>query len=479
MKRIFLPLVILLSTMSFMASCLGDDTEYATYYSDTAITAFSLGTLNRTVDTISSTGEDSSYTTTVTGSNYAFYIDQAQGLIYNNDSLPLGTDAEHVICSVSSKNSGLIVIKYIDSDTLDYYSSTDSIDFTSPREFRVYSTDGQSYRKYTVSVNVHQEAADSFNWSNPATISDFTNFTGMKAVALNDNLLLFGSNGSNTTIYATNIEDGSSWSEYTTNITLDADAYKNAVAFSDYVYTISNGSIYLTKDGTNWTEISDGTSYDGSGKVSQLIGGGSEYLYALNTDGGISISKDNGFTWAKDSIVANSPMLPVQNLGAGYFALKTNDDTERIIMTGLRNITEHPSDSVTMVWSKLEEYASGSNQHGWIYYDEVNGQQLPSLTNIQMIRYGDVLVAMGGTPLGTTTATAFSNIYTSEDNGISWQDNDSYVLPEGFTNNGSDVFAISTDKNKRLWIIYGGDGTVWRGRLNKLGWTTYQKSFTE
>ena len=74
MRRIFRPVVILLSAAFLAASCLGDDdTSDITYYSDTAITSFSLGTLNRTMYTKTSDGKrDSSYTDVVDGCEYIF-----------------------------------------------------------------------------------------------------------------------------------------------------------------------------------------------------------------------------------------------------------------------------------------------------------------------------------------------------------------------------------------------------------------------
>ena len=53
---------------------------------DTAITAFSLGSLDRYTKT--KAGKDTLLKANVTGSDYKFYIDQAQRKIYNVDSLP-------------------------------------------------------------------------------------------------------------------------------------------------------------------------------------------------------------------------------------------------------------------------------------------------------------------------------------------------------------------------------------------------------
>ncbi len=164
MKRIFTPLAMLLATAVLCASCLSSEEEEYTYYDDTAITAFTLGTLNKYTHTTTSAGNDSLITTTVTGSNYEFYIDQLQRLIYNPDSLPVGTDASKVVCTISTKNAGTVLIKHENSDSVMYYTSTDSIDFSIPRQLIVYSQSGKTFREYEVRVNVHQQEADDMHW---------------------------------------------------------------------------------------------------------------------------------------------------------------------------------------------------------------------------------------------------------------------------------------------------------------------------
>lgn len=74
-----LQVFILLISMAWIASSCLDDNEYEYEYpNDTAITAFSLGTVDRYVHTLSSKGEDSVYTEDVDGSEYKFYIDQVK-----------------------------------------------------------------------------------------------------------------------------------------------------------------------------------------------------------------------------------------------------------------------------------------------------------------------------------------------------------------------------------------------------------------
>ena len=70
------------------------------------------------------------------------------------------------------------------SESLKYFYSTDSTDFSVPRDFNVYSNSGVAYRKYTVRVNVHKENAEDFVWKKMTTDNALAGLVGMRAVAL-------------------------------------------------------------------------------------------------------------------------------------------------------------------------------------------------------------------------------------------------------------------------------------------------------
>ena len=149
MNKLFSHVVILIAAALSLTSCLSDNDESeTTYYTDTAISSFSLGTLNITYHTKASDG--------VTNKTIA-----------NSDSLPKGTDAAHCLATINTVNSGSVVLVLkatTGKDSLAYYSSSDSIDFSSPVRIRVYNMTLTAYREYTVKVNVHQEEENQFEW---------------------------------------------------------------------------------------------------------------------------------------------------------------------------------------------------------------------------------------------------------------------------------------------------------------------------
>ena len=238
MKRNILSLTTLLLTVVLFASCLGnDDNNNTTYYGDTAITSFSISTINADLTTTAHDGSDSIYSGTISVSAYRFYIDQVNGLIYNPDSLPSNVKVTAVLPSVGTKNSGVVVYKDDDSDSIFYYSTCQGIDFTNPREMTVYSQDGMSYRTYNVKVNVHKEKADSFAWGNTyANVDKLTTLTSMKAVSLNGKMFVFGNDGTEAKLYAASENNFAAWQEVTPNVALAVDAYKNVIVRNNVAY---------------------------------------------------------------------------------------------------------------------------------------------------------------------------------------------------------------------------------------------------
>lgn len=153
----------MLSIALCMTSCLKDDDTQVTYPNDMVITSFSLSAVNRYVTKTTSAGKDTTTKVKLASGLPVFTIDQYRQLIYNTKPLPAGCDVEHVIASITGKGS--FVIKGMNSDSLTFYSNTDSIDFSQPREIRVYALDGSGYRAYQVTVNKQETDNQDILWN--------------------------------------------------------------------------------------------------------------------------------------------------------------------------------------------------------------------------------------------------------------------------------------------------------------------------
>lgn len=453
MNRNISSFFIILTGACLLSSCLNNnDEDETTYYEDTAITAFSVGTINVYHSTKAKDGvTDSLYSTKLTGSTYKFNIDQLQSNIYNPDSLPIGTDAAHVLVTVTTKNSGSVALLNRGSngqDSLSYFSSTDSLDFTTPRTLRVYNMRGSSYKDYTVNVNVHKQDGDAFQWY--STTVDLSDVGARKFVALGSDLYLFGLKGNSTVGYH---KSGTSWQEL--SVSLDSKAYINMVAVGNYLYTVNNGYLCRSTDGESWNTVGPAQG------ITQLIGSSDSKLYAI-TDKGIEYSTDEGNSWITDNIDSDAELLPDEDINFICTPSQVNSNTDNLVLIGNRN-------GKTMVWSKVDENGNTESTEPWAYFtdDEYNRMTLPYLKYLQVIDYNDGLLAIGGD---------YSYFYFSQDYGLTWSIATAYTLPSDYA--GSIIpCALIHDDNNTIYFCMEGKDNILTGRLAKLGWQTEQKIF--
>lgn len=463
-RKFILAIVMMAATLTSLTACLGDDVEVV-YYDDAAITSFTLGTLNRTMHTKSKAGLDSTYVKSVSCSNYVFQINQQLGEIWNADSLPLGIDAKRVICTINAKNGGSIALQNIDSDTLNAYNSADSIDFSQPRKFHVFSNSMQGKRVYTVKVNVHQSEPDTCLWTRMvAENAEIGALTDMKAVTLGNTLLLYGNAGGESKVYSTDINDGISWKALTTSIALDAEASKSIVQKGSMLYTISGGKVLSSEDGGTWTEICATTNR-------KLVAASTVRLYALSADGKL-MSSVNGADWTEETLDDDAAQLPTE--GVAYVAKpsQTNADTDRIMIIGNRSLETYPDDITAKVWTKIDEYSDGARPAAWNYvaFQPHNKFKAPRAKNWQIINYdGENIKAICGKGEGASENAPLAQIYNSVDNGITWQKDKKMYLPAAMKSSDSE-FAMVKDANNMVWIICGETGQVWKGRINRVAW---------
>ena len=164
MKKYIHVLCAALTCVVLYTSCMNsDDNSSAVVYDDMAITGFRLTSINRLVHSTTKAGKDTVIKKTL-ANPVPFTINQETYEIYNVDSLPYGCDTKHVLANITSKNNGQIMIKSLVGDTLSFYRSTDSIDFSKPRVLEVYTSDLKAYRSYTVEVNVRQYDNSTMQW---------------------------------------------------------------------------------------------------------------------------------------------------------------------------------------------------------------------------------------------------------------------------------------------------------------------------
>lgn len=477
MKIKFLPLIaVLFAATSIMTSCLDNDVEQITYTSETSITGFSLGTLN--IDRIGKdqNGEDSAYVDTLDCSNYPFTINQLTREIENKDSLPYGTHIDKVITNVTY-DAGILVYKPKGAEKDTLWTSTDSIDFSgdtyctstnknSPIEFKVWAYSNAIGQAYKVKINVHLQVPDTIAWKKFDNSFSNKNLSKQKAVYANGKVYVFGENGGTHIEYSDVSNDNpTSWVAVTKNVPADIDTY-SATACAGYIYFLAGTDKQLYKLDANSNEI---TSVN-TETFEMLIGGNDikSELYAVKEGekGKKSgIYKEN--TWTED---ANPfTLFPA---GKPFFSNTTTASYNSDITTtiALCNSTT-ANDTAALVFNRI------SSDNKW--EKRMQNLPLPNLENVTMIYYDGKLYAFGG---GYGEIKPFSQFYCSTDNGLCWRPvTECMAFPAEFSelytaHSKNYSCAVTpkleseTSRGNFIWIVWE-DGSICRGRINRLGFT--------
>lgn len=473
MGMFYRPLCVLSCALLALASCLSnnDSDSEATLYSDAALTSFGISTARIYTHTKSQSGADSVYVKTNSSmSVYPFSINQLTGEVTNADSLPYGTDPTRMLVAFSTKNSGVAAICSLTDNTPYQLSTTDSIDFSTPRNIEVRSTDGTAVHSYTVTVNIHQQKGDSVRWEKTTEDSRFANLVGMKAINLGNSVYVYGSDGTSAHIYSAS-NDGTTW-DAVDGQALGADAYKNVAVRhyssseqTDTLFVLDNGKVFYSNDGETFNYLHDATG------IKRLVGASTRELYAIADDGSLMVSTDNGASWLADSVGSSMAYMPTADMGYVYNGFEYGDGIEYLMLTGNRSATDYADDSKAVVWSRICDSDAKSKDNVWMCVSEnaPTSSALPRLSNLCVLPYANVCLAFGGAGIGKCDNEAFSHFYVSRDGGITWQIDTAYSTPDDF-DKSCDCFAATADQAGNVWIICGGSGQVWRMTKNSAIW---------
>ena len=210
--------VLFLSLLAIFSCSRSEDDGY-TLSPYAYIKSFSIADIRSSYPSFTSDGRDTTVVKTVSMGSFAFTINQLTGEIYNNDSLPFATDVTKVVISLSAEGVPSI---YDDSTSLyEAISKSDSIDFTAPRKFRVYSNDAQYHKDYTISINVHQVDPEMMVWAQMPAVDAVV---PVRAIELDGNMYLFGKDSEGAAVVSvTAIDDANVWSTAgVTGLSVDA-----------------------------------------------------------------------------------------------------------------------------------------------------------------------------------------------------------------------------------------------------------------
>lgn len=193
-----------------------------------------------------------------------FSIDLDNGVIFNADSLPKGTDVTKLIASITFANTmtkaDLIFKKDNQTDTTVNYlkNATDSIDFTHPVKLEVTAQDGVSDYTYIIKVNVHQMDPDTIVWAKMAVSqlpSRMENPVAQKTIWHDSTAycLVEENNGSYTLSICENLNDGN-WTKQQIEFGFNP-SIESLTSGSDRFWILDQqGLLYSSFDMMSWTE---------------------------------------------------------------------------------------------------------------------------------------------------------------------------------------------------------------------------------
>lgn len=440
MNKSILSWTLVLLSVLFISSCNNDDgTVLAT---DCYIRNFTLGNVKRVINSKTTSGNDTTYLVSYAAGYYPMVIDQVAGTIENKDSLLVNSLVSAILVNIES--SGTVVYRKIDRENeWNEYSKSDSIDFTSPLVFRVYTADNSIWRDYAVKLNVHQQDGDVLQWQQLATVSAWSSAQAMKMFVFKGRVWNLCKAGQDTGLYSTAVDDGRNWTEEAWLDIPSADV-NTLVEWDDKLYLCDeNGGLFISDNAVDWTRVD-------ADRLVKVFAADCSGMYALS---GTDICKSaDGRVWTVENLDAGADFLPVRDITA--VAYEQDQRVNRILMLGCRDENEYLDDKHAMVWSN----SGGST---WTYFNvsEKNNYACPRLTSSVLFRYGDLLLLMGN---GAEDAA----IYVSQDNGITWKTDVFYVLPNEIKGR-QEVMSAAVDTDQFIWMIVGGE--IWRGRLNKYG----------
>ena len=432
-------------------SCMNDDAETVVLSPYAMMTSFSLGNIKSSYADFTSTGEDTTVVRTISTGAYPFTIDQLTGEVFNVDSLPFGTDVSKLVVNISVK--GTVGIYNDSTETYDYFESTDSLDFTRPRNFRVYAPDTQYARDYTVAVNVHQVEPELMAWDKYGAA---VGFAPEGAVEYNAAMKLFGTLADGSFAVASTSLDGEpSWETVALRGLPAVADLSNVQQFAGALYVAAEGDLYSSADAVNWTVASQGV-------------GAEAIVAASDADGKIWIAGQQGVKYSTNGVDFQysedlPARFPLYGLSLASYPLAHNGNITRYMLVGYATPEK---DGDVYVWSRL------STENEWVQYDNGNGFGCPGLNNLSVVRYDNFLYAFGGSGVVSGIGVnAFEKFFVSKDNGIVWKaSNDFYKRLPGELAGDESQFAAAVDSGNRLWIVTSGDNAcVWRGMINRLG----------
>lgn len=417
-----LAMMVALSSLPMLVSCNKDNDKdsddsytYSTSEQTTLVKDFGLQADSKVLDNLDSVH---------------FTVDYDKGLIYNADSLPVGTDISSLKVIVEFLNTVKSAVFHISdatvqADTAINYSTsmTQPIDFTGKTLLTVTSADETEVKNYEVKVLVHKVRPDTLIWNQnwrrdlPGYASDLR---ALKMVQQGDLYRIMTYNGNTCKMLTASAPGQTSWDEQLVDMPFEPQV-KTLTATDEALYMLSmDGTLFTSTEGVEWTSCGV--------RWYTLLGAYEERVLGIidNYDGSYTYDeypRQEGFV--SEEVPENFPVSHSSNMIAvdNKWALSS----QVMIVGGV----DCNGNVIKDTW--------GYDGNKWGQINNIHGEQLPALADATLFsyftfkrlpgvrRYGrqSTWYLMGGRK---SDGSLNNDIYLSNTQGVVWFKSDSTMV---------------------------------------------------
>lgn len=387
-----------------------------------------------------------------------FSIDLDHAVIFNADSLPVGTAINKLVPKITFPAAVTKAeIEMTGGDTrtgvVDYKTSpTDSIDFTGNVKLTLSTEDGALSKTYTLKVNVHKMVADSLMWDKAAIAplpSAAPAPVAQRTVTLSDRTLtLVAEADGSYSIAETDDLSAATWDVTAVSFPFTPQV-RSLTATADKLFILSdNGDLYTSADARQWSAAGVGWT--------TIIGAFGDAVLGIRPEAG---------RYYHD-IYPRPASYAIKEIPADF------------PIEGLSNFNTFTSEWAT---DPIGNFTGGSRQgkvsgDTWAYdghsWANISNAPLPAMEDLLVVPYFNyrqtatswiqtefsVLLALGGRlPDGSINRT----VYLSYDNGVNWMKAESLLQLPKYLPSFCDADAIISATRKEASL-----GAHWQRRAN-------------
>lgn len=376
-----------------------------------------------------------------------FSIDLEHGVIFNADSLPMGTNVRALVATISypsTVNSATIEMEGGNHRTGSFsYSDnpTDTIDFTGKVSLKL-TTAGGLEKTYRLKVNVHKMKPDSLIWDKvevSSLPSRFSSPVAQKSIIWNSGFLSIceETDGTYTRAFTENPAHPT-WEKQHVSFGFPP-RLRTLTAVGSKLYMLAaDGRLMTSDDALRWTDT--GTVWD------NIIGAFNDSLLGLRTSDGHTYHTQ----WPAATETEIPSGFPVEGFSnPGVFSSEWSPEPTFFIVGG----KDSNGNTISATWAY-----DGS------VWAEISNRPLSACSDVTLIPYFSFRESTSGTwtstrysiwiALGGRNAdnTLRDKVYISYDNGVNWEEGSQLLQLPAFIPAlyQADALVFDVDKNYDL-----------------------------